>query len=185
MFNAIRARIGAAWVALFTFTVVALAVFAPAQMAEARGGGFSGGGRVSMSYSRSYSAPRVYAAPRTIAMAPRVIVTRPVVVVRPRVYGYRPWYNPWYRPAIIVPMVQPQQVVEPDGSATQPVVAEQSSGIDVFFKTLLIILLVAAVIATVWIFVSWGYGHWYVDEPFDIFTDVLIMDEIAMDGGFL
>lgn len=166
MFKSIRARISAAWAAFFTMTIIALAVFAPAQHAEARG--FSSGG-YSGSYSRAYVS-RAYVAPRIYA-SPRVAVV------------VRPYYRP---PVVIMPMVQPQTVVEADGTAPQPVAVVESSVSEVFLKTLWIVLLIGAVIA---LFggVYYGYGYYgnVIVDSFDIFTDALIIDEIACGGDFL
>lgn len=174
MFKSIRARISAAWAAFFTMTIIALAVFAPAQHAEARGfssGGYSGS--YSRAYvSRAYVAPRIYASPRVAV----VVRPRPLVVVRP-------YYRP---PVVIMPMVQPQTVVEADGTATQPVAVVESSDTEVFLKTLWIGLLIGAVIA---LFggVYYGYGYYgnVIVDSFDIFTDALIIDEISCGGDFL
>jgi hypothetical protein len=172
--QAIRARISRAYAALFALIVIAMSLFLGPQVAEARGG-FSSGGRVSMSYSRSYS---------TVRIAPRVYVApRPVVIVRPRPLIIAP--RPYYRTPILVPYVAPQTYVDPNGQAqaTVPVVASTGpSALEVLFWTVLAVIVISAVVGGC----CYGYGYYAVTDPFDIFTDALIMDEIlTVDSQFV
>lgn len=169
MIKAIRARVSAAFVAFITMSIVAMAFLSPT-VSEARGGGFSGGGR-SFSSARVYSAPRVYLAPRVI-IAPRpVFIPRPVVVVRP-MYTPRP---------VIVPFVQPTVVVPSDGYQ-QPVVVASGRVGHSFVFVLLILLLIILVIGG-----GGYYGYSYVGgmTPFDV--DAIICADLAYeafyDGG--
>jgi hypothetical protein len=182
MFASIRARISRAYAALFAMTVIALSVFVP-QQAHA---GYSVSYRSSYSVARVYSAPRVYVAPRIVApraavvvsprpvyVAPRavVVVRRPLVVARPVVV------------APIVPYVAPQVVVPADGQPV-PVVAETSASTG---EVLLILFVsVLLIVALGYGFYGYSSGAFIVADPFDVFTDALIMDEIVCaDGGLL
>lgn len=166
MFKAIRARFVGAYVAILTMTVVALAFLAPTQ-ADARVGGFSGGGR-SFSSARAYSVPRMVIAPRVI-IAPRPIFTpRPVIVVRPSFYP-----RPWYRP-VIIPFVAPAMVVAADGQAQGPVVVERSGGHYVLMVLLLIVLIVL-------ICGGLGYGGYCYYGSGAFFVEDMICADLAVD----
>jgi hypothetical protein len=143
-----------------------MSIIAPWHVAEARG--FSGGGRVSI--SRAYVAPRAY-----VAVRPMVVVRpRPVVIVRSPMI---------YRQPLLLPYVAPQTYVDPtgQGQAPVPVVAQGMSGWAVFWSVLFIVVGAGVVIACLVGCFRYG-GAIFVTDPFDIFTDALIMDEI-FDGG--
>lgn len=174
MFHAIRARVTAAFAAFITMSIVALAIFSPVQ-AEAYG---SFGGARSFSSARAYSAPRMVMAPRVI-VAPRAVV---VVSPRPIIIAPRPMFYP--RPVIvpIVPFVQPQQVVEADGSAQPEIVqVERHSGLSLLYVVFLVLLILVVIGG------GGYYGYSYIGgmTPFDV--DAIICADLAYeafyDGG--
>lgn len=188
MLNYFKARIKHAFVAIITMSIVAMAVFSPS-VAEARGGGFSGGGR-SFSSTRSFAAPRVVIAPRviiaprTVGIAPRIIVAgRPLVVVRPMYYP-RPWwgYHPFYHPVIIP--VDPGMAVPSDGQVQGPVAQEESHWVLITLSLIFLAVVLAGGAG------CWGYcyyggmdaGGFYAGE---FLAEMAVEDMLWMEGDYL